>query len=128
MELIPAIPAPEFKKITDWANSQPLSINALKGKVVLIDCWTYTCIFVSWTIPTMRRLQQKYGKYGLQVVQAHSAEYPLLPTKPTSGALSRYNITDVPVGHLTPTTDMGSLWQYVLAKTYLCRSQWIYPL
>src|SRR5215216_5976288 len=67
MDLIPAIPAPEFKEITDWANCQPLSIKGLKGKVVLIDCWTYTCIFCLRTIPIMRR------------------------------ALSRYNISDVPV-------------------------------
>ena len=98
MELIPAIPAPEFKEITEWANSQPLSIKGLKGKVVIIDCWTYTCIFCLRTIPMMRRLQQKYGKYGLQVVQAHSAEYHFATDHANiKRALSRYNINDVPV-------------------------------
>jgi thiol-disulfide isomerase/thioredoxin len=98
MELIPATPAPEFKEITDWANSQPLSIKDLKGKVVIIDCWTYTCIFCLRTIPMMRRLQQKYGKYGLQVVQAHSAEYHFATDHANiKRALSQYNINDVPV-------------------------------
>jgi thiol-disulfide isomerase/thioredoxin len=75
MEIIPATPAPEFREVTGWANSEPLSIKGLKGKVVLLDCWTYTCIFCLRTIPIMRLLQQKYGKHGLQVIQAHSAEY-----------------------------------------------------
>jgi thiol-disulfide isomerase/thioredoxin len=75
MEIIPASPAPEFREATGWANTDPLSIAKLKGKVVLLDCWTYTCIFCLRTIPVMRRLQEKYGKYGLQVIQAHSAEY-----------------------------------------------------
>jgi thiol-disulfide isomerase/thioredoxin len=98
MELIPANPAPEFKEITGWANSQPLSIKGLKGKVVIIDCWTYTCIFCLRTIPMMRRLQQKYGKYGLQVVEAHSAEYHFATDHANiKRALSQYNINDVPV-------------------------------
>lgn len=75
MDIIPADPAPEFKEISGWANSQPLSIKGLKGKVILLDCWTYTCIFCLRTIPIMKVLQAKYGKYGLQVVQAHSFEY-----------------------------------------------------
>jgi len=75
MDIIPATPAPEFRDITGWANSDPLSIYGLKGKVVLLDCWTYTCIFCLRTSPIMRRLQQRYSKYDLQVIQAHSAEY-----------------------------------------------------
>lgn len=75
MEIIPAEPAPELRDISGWANSGPLSIKALKGKVILLDCWTYTCIFCLRTIPIMKRLQTKYGKYGLHVIQAHSSEY-----------------------------------------------------
>lgn len=75
MDIIPATPAPELKGLTGWANSVPLSMKDLKGKVLLLDCWTYTCIFCLRTIPIMRRLQQKYGKHGLQVIEAHSAEY-----------------------------------------------------
>lgn len=75
MEIVPAAPAPEFRQITGWANSGSLSVKGLKGKVVLLDCWTYTCIFCLRTIPVMRRLQEKYGKCGLQVIEAHSTEY-----------------------------------------------------
>lgn len=91
VQLIPAEPAPEFKGITGWANSQPLSMKALKGKVVLIDCWTYTCIFCLRTVPILRRLQEKYK--DLQVVQAHSAEYEFATDHENiQTALGRYNI------------------------------------
>jgi thiol-disulfide isomerase/thioredoxin len=98
MELIPAVSAPELKNTTGWANSPPLSIKDLKGKVIVLDCWTYTCIFCLRTIPIMRRLQQKYGKYGLQVIQAHSAEYHFATDHANiKRALSRYNVSDIPV-------------------------------
>lgn len=98
MDVIPATPAPEFKEITGWANSHPLSMKELKGKVILLDCWTYTCIFCLRTIPVMKRMQQKYGKYGLQVVQAHSAEYNFaVDHNNIRQALQRYNINDIPV-------------------------------
>ncbi len=92
MQLIPAEPAPEFKGITGWANSQPLSIKSLKGKVVVLDCWTYTCIFCLRTVPILRRLQEKYGD-NLQVVQAHSAEYEFATDHDNiRRALARYDI------------------------------------
>jgi thiol-disulfide isomerase/thioredoxin len=98
MDVIPATSAPEFKEITGWANSKPLSIKQLKGKVILVDCWTYTCIFCLRTIPIMRRIQQKYGKYGLQVIQAHSAEYNFaIDQDNIRHALQRYNVDDIPV-------------------------------
>ena len=98
MDVIPASLAPEFKEITGWANTMPLSIKELKGKVVLLDCWTYTCIFCLRTIPAIRKLQQKYGKYGLQIVQAHSAEYQFATSHDNiRRALQRYNINDIPV-------------------------------
>ena len=120
MELIPANPAPEFKEITGWANSQPLSIKGLKGKVVIIDCWTYTCIFCLRTIPMMMRLQQKYGKYGLQVVEAHSAEYHFATDHANiKRALSLYNINDVPVAFDTNNKTWEAYGNMYLAKTCL---------
>ena len=98
LNLIPAIPAPEFKDISIWANSEPVSMKGLKGKVILLDCWTYTCIFCLRTIPIMKRLQQKYAKNRFQVIQAHSAEYDF--AKDASNiqrALMRYNINNIPV-------------------------------
>ncbi len=101
MEIIPAGPAPEFREISKWANSEPLSIKSLKGKVVLLDCWTYTCMFCLRTVPIMKRLQEKYGKYGLQVIQAHSSEYQFA-TDPENvdRALQMYGISE-PVAYDT---------------------------
>jgi thiol-disulfide isomerase/thioredoxin len=98
VQLIPASQAPEFKAVSGWANSGPLSIKDLKGKVVILDCWTYTCIFCLRTIPMMRRLQEKYARHGLQVVQAHSAEYHFATDHENiRKALARYNVTTLPV-------------------------------
>lgn len=94
MQFIPATPAPEFKAISGWANSQPISMKSLKGKVVILDCWTYTCIFCLRTIPLLKRLQEKYSKYGLQVVQAHSAEYRFAVNHENiDRALKRYDVS-----------------------------------
>lgn len=97
MNIIPATPAPEFVNIEGWENTQPLSIKALKGKVILLDCWTYTCIFCLRSIPVMRRLKKKYSSHGLAVVGAHSVEYRFtVNISNIRKALTRYNV-DFPV-------------------------------
>ena len=81
-----------------WINSEPISIKDLKGKVVLLDCWTYTCVFCLRTIPIMKCLQEKYSKYGFLVIQAHSAEYEFARnTQNIQKALSYYDIRNIPV-------------------------------
>ena len=75
MDVIPATAAPDFVGIEEWINTEPLSLSQLKDKVVLLDCWTYTCIFCLRSIPLVRKLNEKYSKHGLVVVGAHSAEY-----------------------------------------------------
>lgn len=93
MDVIPATTASEFVKIEGWLNTEPLSIRALRGKVVLLDCWTYTCVFCLRTIPMMRRLREKYSKYGLVVVGAHSAEYQFATNAVNvKKALERYKV------------------------------------
>lgn len=99
MIVIPASPSPEFVGIDKWYNSEPISIKGLKGKVILLDCWTYTCIFCLRMIPIMRELQRKLSNYEFQVVQAHSAEYEFAKkTENVDKALKRYDITDIPIG------------------------------
>lgn len=69
--------APEFIAKGPWLNTeQPLSIEALKGKVVLIDFWTYSCINCVRTIPHLREIYDKYEKYGLEIIGVHSPEFP----------------------------------------------------
>ncbi|WP_458747079.1 redoxin family protein [Candidatus Nitrosocosmicus sp. T] len=75
MDIIPAISAPEFKDINNWNDNSNHSIKELKGKVVLLDFWTYTCIFCLRTIPTIKKIKEEYSDKGLVVVGIHSAEY-----------------------------------------------------
>jgi thiol-disulfide isomerase/thioredoxin len=75
MDIIPAISAPEFKDINNWNDNSNHSIKELKGKVVLLDFWTYTCIFCLRTIPTIKKIKEEYSDKDLVVVGIHSAEY-----------------------------------------------------
>jgi cytochrome c biogenesis protein CcdA/thiol-disulfide isomerase/thioredoxin len=68
-------PAPEFTGITEWLNSAPLTIEALKGKVVLIDFWTYSCINCLRAIPYVQAWADKYKDAGLVVIGVHSPEF-----------------------------------------------------
>lgn len=72
----PANPtAPEFKTGLPWLNvSQPLSMKALRGKVVLLDFWTYGCINCMHVIPDLKKLEAKYGN-RLAVVGVHSPKF-----------------------------------------------------
>ena len=64
-----------LKGANDWLNSQPLTPEALRGKVVLIDFWTYTCINWIRTAPYVRAWAEKYKDQGLVVISVHSPEF-----------------------------------------------------
>lgn len=67
--------APQFSGITAWLNSQPLTMNGLRGKVVLVDFWTYGCINCVRTLPYVADWDKKYRDRGLVVVGVHSPEF-----------------------------------------------------
>ncbi|MEO8748410.1 MAG: thioredoxin family protein [Rhodanobacter sp.] len=66
---------PDFTGINQWINSPPLSMTALRGKVVLIDFWAYSCINCLRAIPHVEHLYQAYKDHGLVVVGVHTPEY-----------------------------------------------------
>src|SRR3954463_6683842 len=68
-------PAPEFAGITNWLNSKPLTLASLRGRVVLIDFWTYTCINCIRTLPHLTAWDRAYRKDGLTIVGVHSPEF-----------------------------------------------------
>jgi thiol-disulfide isomerase/thioredoxin len=70
-----AAPAPEFAGIDNWINSAPLSMQQLRGKVVLVDFWTYDCINCQHVLPYVKSWHQKYKDQGLVVVGVHTPEY-----------------------------------------------------
>jgi thiol-disulfide isomerase/thioredoxin len=59
----------------DWINSPPLTLPGLRGKVVLVDFWTYSCINCQRTLPYLRAWSQKYGPQGLVVIGVHAPEF-----------------------------------------------------
>lgn len=71
-------PAPEFMKTQDWFNtpgSKPLSLSALRGHVVLVDFWTYTCINCIRTLPYLKAWDASYRHDGLTVVGVETPEF-----------------------------------------------------
>jgi thiol-disulfide isomerase/thioredoxin len=67
---------PGFDGATGWLNSPPLTAEALRGKVVLVDFWTYTCINWLRTLGYVRAWSKKYEDHGLVVVGVHTPEFP----------------------------------------------------
>jgi thiol-disulfide isomerase/thioredoxin len=67
---------PGFDGATGWLNSPPLTVADLRGKVVLVDFWTYTCINWLRTLGHVRAWAQKYEDQGLVVVGVHTPEFP----------------------------------------------------
>ncbi|MEO5499544.1 MAG: cytochrome c biogenesis protein CcdA, partial [Candidatus Saccharimonadales bacterium] len=67
--------APEISGIQDWINSEPQSIAGLKGKVVLIDFWTYSCINCIRTQPYLNAWHDKYKDNGLVILGLHAPEF-----------------------------------------------------
>jgi cytochrome c biogenesis protein CcdA/thiol-disulfide isomerase/thioredoxin len=68
-------PAPELAGLGPWYNSPPLSLAALKGKVVLVDFWTYSCINCVRTLPHIQDLWSKYKAQPFIVVGIHAPEF-----------------------------------------------------
>jgi thiol-disulfide isomerase/thioredoxin len=78
VDLVPASaarPAAELTGISGWLNSPPLSIEHLRGRVVVVDFWTYTCINCRRTFPFLRALHRTYSDDGLTIVGVHTPEF-----------------------------------------------------
>jgi thiol-disulfide isomerase/thioredoxin len=85
--------APAFAGIASWLNSAPLTMPQLRGKVVLVDFWTYTCINCIRTLPYVKSWHDKYKNQGLVVVGVHTPEYPHeRSTANVAAALKRFDI------------------------------------
>ncbi len=67
--------APSLDGAVTWLNSEPLTTAGLRGKVVLVDFWTYSCINCIRTIPYVRAWAEKYKDQGLVVIGVHAPEF-----------------------------------------------------
>lgn len=85
--------APEFTNINQWLNSPPLSMRELRGKVVLVDFWTYSCINCINTLPYVKQWHEKYKDQGLVVVGVHTPEFAFeKSTANVQEAIKRFGI------------------------------------
>ena len=66
---------PSFEGATGWLNSDPLTPEGLRGRVVLVDFWTYTCVNWLRTLPYLRAWAAKYRDDGLTVIGVHTPEF-----------------------------------------------------
>jgi len=78
-----SVPAPELVGVHDFDNTPPVTLKALRGRVVLVDFWTYTCINCRRTFPFLRALSATYAGSGLTVLGVHSPESGSRRTTPT---------------------------------------------
>lgn len=89
--------APELKGIVGWINSPPLNMEELKGKVVLIDFWTYSCINCLRTLPYLEEWYAKYKDAGLVIIGIHTPEFVFeKDPKNVADAAKRLNV-DYPI-------------------------------
>lgn len=86
-------PAPEFAGVEAWLNSPPLTMQSLKGKVVLVDIWTYSCINCVRTLPHITQWNTDYRDKGLVIVGVHSPEFAFEKSQANvAAALKKYGI------------------------------------
>jgi cytochrome c biogenesis protein CcdA/thiol-disulfide isomerase/thioredoxin len=67
--------APDVHDISAWINSRPLSLTGLRGKVVLVDFWTYSCINCLRTLPYLKAWDARYRSKGLVILGVHTPEF-----------------------------------------------------
>lgn len=85
--------APELVGIEDWINSEPLTVAGLKGNVVLVDFWTYTCINCIRTFPHTTAWYEKYKDKGFVLLGVHSPEFNFEKKKENvAREIAKYNI------------------------------------
>ena len=96
--------AAEVEGIWAWINSEPLTIQELRGKVVLVDFWTYTCINCIRTFPFLKLWQARYADAGLVILGVHTPEFDF-----------EKELDNV----VTATRDNGIVWPVALDNDYV---------
>ncbi len=87
-------PAPGFTGITNWLNSKPLTLADLRGKVVLVDFWTYSCINCLRTLPNTKSWWKEYGPDHFVLIGVHAPEFAFeKDTANVEKALEQFGIT-----------------------------------
>ena len=96
-----------LERADEWLNSPPLTASALRGKVVLIDFWTYTCINWLRTLPYVRAWDEKYRNQGLVVIGVHAPEFSF--EKNLNNV--RWAVKDMRVGYPVAVDNEHVIWR-----------------
>src|SRR4051812_3842577 len=96
-----------LERADEWLNSPPLTASALRGKVVLIDFWTYTCINWRRTLPYVRAWAAKYRAQGLVVIGVHAPEFAF--EKYLNNV--RWAVEDMRIGYPVAVDNDHAIWR-----------------
>lgn len=88
---------PPLRGVTTWINSPPLTTEQLRGKVVVVDFWTYSCINCLRSVPYVRAWAEKYRDQGLVVIGVHTPEFAFEKSEPNVREAIRRLGIDYPV-------------------------------
>ena len=98
---------PSLSGAVEWLNSPPLTREGLKGKVVLIDFWTYSCINCLRAIPYVRAWAEKYKDHGLVVIGVHTPEFAF--ERKVSNV--RAAVADLKIGYPVAVDNEYNIWR-----------------
>jgi thiol-disulfide isomerase/thioredoxin len=98
---------PDFDGAIGWLNSAPLSSKALRGKVVLVNFWTYSCINSLRELPYMKAWAAKYKDAGLVVIGVHAPEFAF----EKDPANVKTAVVDLKIPYPVPIDSNHSIWQ-----------------
>jgi cytochrome c biogenesis protein CcdA/thiol-disulfide isomerase/thioredoxin len=98
---------PPLSGATTWLNSPPLSAEGLRGKVVLVDFWTYSCINCLRALPYVKGWYDKYKDHGLVVIGVHAPEFAF--EKDAGNA--RRAVADLKITYPVALDDDYAIWQ-----------------
>lgn len=107
MAVTAPITAPSLQGAVAWINSKPLILMQLRGKVVLIDFWTYTCVNWRRTLPYVRAWAQKYKAGGLVVIGVHTPEFSFEKNLDNV----RWAVSDMRVDYPVAVDSQSGIWE-----------------
>jgi cytochrome c biogenesis protein CcdA/thiol-disulfide isomerase/thioredoxin len=99
--------APSLNGAVTWLNSPPLTMAQLKGKVVVVDFWTYSCINCLRSVPYVRAWAQKYKDQGLVVIGVHAPEFAF---EKTVGNVKKA-VADLKIGYPVAIDNDYAIWR-----------------
>ncbi len=121
--IIGSSPLDGLSGATGWINSTPLTAKQLKGKVVLVDFWAYSCINCLRSLPYIEAWAEKYKDSGLVVIGVHTPEFDFEKQLPNvQKAVKKFGVTYPNRARQQPC-DMGCLPESILAGALLHRCE-----